>query len=402
MFSYAATSVTGRDPSRNDTRMATMRLSVDGFATLLSRKTLLATATAGAAALIALGAFSWKATPAAAPADPVIRPARVAEIKFRSHMHSLMLAGTVVPRIETTLGFPVAGKGISREGDVGAAIQRGQLIARIDPTDYRLAVDNARAALASANADHARAKADLDRYQALRGSTAFMPQTLDTRQSVSSTAQARVDQARSQLATAENNLAYTELHADAAGVITSVIAEVGQVLAQGQGMVKLARSEELEIAVGVPEHRLKTVRDASHVSFELWSDTGHRYTAKLRELSPSADPMTRTYPARFTVVDGPDFIGIGMTASLTLARPDPEKLAEVPLTAIFQQGKEPAVWVVDKATSVVALRPVTISRWRDETALIAAGVQDGEIVATAGVHKLEPGQKVKPVLPGAR
>jgi len=379
-----------------------MRLSVDGFAQLLSRKTLLATAAVGAVALIALGAFTWKHAPTAPAPEAAVRPARTAEIKFRSHMHSLALAGIVAPRIETTLGFRVAGKVTAREVDVGSAVQAGQLIARIDPTDYRLAVDNARAALASAEADYARAKADLDRYQALRGSAAFMTQTLDTRQSISSTTLAKVEQARSQLATAENNLGYTELRTDAAGVITAVQAEVGQVLAQGQGMVKLARIEELEILVGVPEHRLKTVREASRVSFELWSDTGHRYTAKLRELSPSADAMTRTYPARFTVVEPPPFIGIGMTATLTLARPDAELLAEVPLSAIFQQGTQPAVWVVDKASGAVALRPVTIARWRDETALIASGVQDGEIVATAGVHKLEPGQKVKPVLLGAR
>jgi RND family efflux transporter MFP subunit len=382
--------------------MATMRLSVDGFAHFFSRKTLYATAGAGAVALTALGAFTWKsaAGPAAPAADAMIRPARVAEIDFRPHMHSLLLAGTVVPRIETTLGFRVAGKVISREVDVGATVKPGQLIARIDPADYQLAVDNARAALASAEADYARAKADLDRYQALRGSASFMTQTLDTRQSVSSTTYAKVEQAKSQLTTAEHNLAYTELHADAAGVITAVQAEVGQVLAQGQGMVKLARSDELEIVVGVPEHRLKVVREASQVKFELWSDAGHFYRARLRELSPSADPVTRTYSARFTVIDPPEFIGIGMTASLTLARPDPQPLAEVPLSAIFQQGTQPAVWVVDKA-GTVALRPVTISRWRDETALIASGVQDGEIVATAGVHKLEPGQKVKP-LAGAR
>lgn len=380
-----------------------MRLSFSGFAHAFSRKALIATAVTGTIALVALGAFSWKSSqPAAAASEPVIRPARVATINFRSHMHSLMLAGIVVPRIETTLGFRVAGKVISREVDTGAVVQPGQLIARIDPTDYRLAVDNARAALVSAEADFARAKADFERYQALRGSAAFMTQTLETRQSLSSTTQARVDQAKSQLATAENNLAYTELHADAAGVITAVLAEVGQVLPQGQGMVKLARSEELEIMVGVPEHRLKTVREASRVTFELWSDTGRKYAAKLRELSPSADAVTRTYPARFTVIDPPDFIGIGMTASLILARPDAELLAEVPLSAIFQQGKEPAVWVVDPATNVVSLRPVTISRWRDETALIASGVKDGELVATAGVHKLEAGQKVKPVLPGAR
>jgi RND family efflux transporter MFP subunit len=383
--------------------MATMRLSIDGFARLFSRKALFATAAVGGVALVALGAFSWKSNqPAAAPAEPVIRPARVAAIDFRSHMHSLMLAGIVAPRIETTLGFRVSGKVISREVDVGAIVKSGQLIARIDPTDYRLAVDNARAALASADADFARAKADLDRYQMLRGSAAFMTQTLDTRQSVSSTTSARVDQAKSQLSSAENNLAYTELHADAAGVITAVQAEVGQVLAQGQGMVKLARSDELEIQVGVPEHRLQTVRDSTQVTFELWSDAGHKYAARLRELSPSADPMTRTYPARFTIVEPPTFIGIGMTATLTLARPDSELLAEVPLSAIFQQGKEPAVWVVDKATSTVSLRAVTISRWRDETALIASGVENGDVVAAAGVHKLEPGQKIRPVLPGAR
>jgi len=184
-----------------------MRLSVDGFTSLLlSRKTLFATAGAGTVALIALGAFTWKngAGPVTPATSEVIRPARVATIDFRPHMHSLMLAGTVVPRIETTLGFRVAGKVISREVDVGATVKPGQLIARIDPADYQLAVDNARAALASAEADYARAKADLERYQALRGSAAFMTQTLDTRQSVSSTSYAKVEQAKSDLATAKS------------------------------------------------------------------------------------------------------------------------------------------------------------------------------------------------------
>src|SRR5437899_4736158 len=386
--------------------MAAMRLSVDGFAkhlptALANRKTKLALVAIAATAVVgAAGAFTWSANASrpAAVAEPILRPARVAEIQYRPHMHSLLLAGTVVPRIETVLGFRVAGKVTAREVDVGAMVVSGQLIARIDPTDYRLAVDNARAALVSAEADYARAKADLERYQALRGGAAFMSQTLDQRQSLASTAQARVDQAKSQLATAENNLAYTELKADAAGVITAVQAEVGQVPAQGEGMVKLARSEELEILVGIPEHRLKTVREASQITFELWSDAGRRYSAKLRELSPSADPLTRTYPARFTVLDAPSFIGLGMTASLTLAKPEPGVLAEVPLSAIFQQGTRPAVWVIDRATGTVALRPGVLARWRDGTALIASGVKDGEIVATAGVHKLEPGQKVRPLL----
>jgi membrane fusion protein, multidrug efflux system len=344
----------------------------------------------------AVSAFTTDA-PRAAASDPVVRPARVLEISYRRHAQSLVLAGTVAPRIESTLGFRVAGKIVRRSADVGATVKPGDVIAELDPVDYRLAVDNARAALTSAEADYSRAKADYDRYLNLRGSAAFTPQTLEQRQSLAATTQARVEQAKSQLATAENNLTYTVLSADAPGVVTAVQAEVGQVMAQGQGVVRVARTDELEILVGVPEHRLKAVRESTAASFELWSDPGRRYAAKLRELSPSADPTTRTYAARFSVSDPPEFIGLGMTATLSFERPDAAPVAEVPLSAIFQRGTQPAVWVVDRASGAVELRPVTIARWRDDTAAIASGVKDGELIATAGVHKLEAGQKVKPL-----
>lgn len=357
----------------------------------------------GAAGVILAGgafaAFSFHANASrpAASSEPVVRPARVAEINYRKQSQALLLAGTVVPRIESTLGFRVSGKIVRRSVDVGAVVKPGDVIAALDPADYKLAVDNARAALASAEADHARAKADHERYLNLRGSTAFVPQTLDQRQSLASTALARVDQARSQLASAENNLAYTVLSADTAGVVTAVQAEVGQVMAQGQGVVRVARTNELEIVVGVPEHRLKVVRESKDASFELWSDPGKRHAAKLRELSPSADPVTRTYAARFSIIDPPEFIGLGMTATLGFERPDARPVAEVPLSAIFQRGTQPAVWVVDRDSGTVELRPVAIARWRDDTAAILSGVKDGELIATAGVHKLETGQKVKPL-----
>jgi RND family efflux transporter MFP subunit len=358
----------------------------------------------GAAAAVACAAFSWMPASASrtSASEPVARPARVMEIAYQQRSQSLVLAGTVVPRIESTLGFRVAGKITARTVDVGTIVKPGDLIAQLDPSDYRLAVDNARAALASADADYTRAKADHERYLNLRGSGAFTPQTLEQRQSLAATTFARVEQAKSQLSSAENNLAYTELRADAPGVVTAVQAEVGQVMTQGQGVVRVARTDELEILVGVPEHRLKAVRQAKAASFELWSDPGHRHAATLRELSPSADPMTRTYPARFSVIDPPEFIGLGMTATLAFERPDAAPVAEVPLSAIFQRGTQPAVWVVDKASGTVTLRPVTIARWRDDSAAIASGVKDGEMIATAGVHKLEAGQKVKPVQQAAR
>ena len=193
----------------------------------------LAVVTAVAATVAAL---SWNAyaSRTEAAAEPVVRPARVLEIAYERQVQSLTLAGTVVPRIESTLGFRVAGKIVERLVDVGATVQPGQVIARLDPADLKLAVDNARAALASAEADHMRAKADHDRYLQLRNTSVFMPQTLDQRRSAAVSAHGRMEQARSQLATAENNLAYTELKSDAAGVVTAVQAEVGQVLAQGQ------------------------------------------------------------------------------------------------------------------------------------------------------------------------
>jgi len=334
--------------------------------------------------------------------EPIVRPARVAEITYSRQSRSLVLAGTVVPRIESTLGFRVSGKIVQRSVDVGAVVTPGQLIAQLDPADYRLAVDNARAALASAEADYVRAKADHERYQALKGGAAFTPQTLEQRQSLAATALARVDQARSQLSSAENNLAYTELRADTAGVVTAVQAEVGQVMSQGQGVVRVARTDELEILVGVPEHRLKVVRDSAAAGFELWSDPGKRHAARLRELSPSADPTSRTYPARFSIVDPPEFIGLGMTATLSFERPDTVPVAEVPMSAIFQRGTRPAVWVVDRSTGAVELRMVVIARWRNDTAAILSGVKDGDLIATAGVHKLEVGQIVRPLQQAAR
>jgi RND family efflux transporter MFP subunit len=361
-------------------------------------KASLVVASSLAIAGIGYAALSWqtKGTDRAAN-EPIVRPARVMEIAYRRETQSLVLAGTVVPRIESPLGFRVSGKLVRRAVDIGTVVQPGQLIAELDPTDYKLAVENARAAYAAAEGDFMRAKADHDRYLQLRNSSAFMQQTLDTRKSAWVTAQGRMDQAKSQLESAEHNVAYTELRADAPGVITAVQAESGQVVAQGQGVVKLARTDELEILVGVPEHRLQAARATDTASFELWSEPGQRHAAKLRELSPSADPTTRTYPARFSVIDKPAFIGLGMTATLAFERPDAQPVAEVPLAAIFQNGPRPAVWVVDKATGIVELRPVEIARWRSDAAAIKSGVKDGELIATAGVHKLEPGQKVKPM-----
>lgn len=331
----------------------------------------------------------------AAKAEP-IRPARVQEVTLRAQTQRLTLAGTVVPRYETTVGFRVPGKIVERLVEVGGRVSAGQPIARLDAADLRLAVDNARAALAAADAEAVRARGDLERYTGLRGTAAFVPQVLDQRQSAANAAQARLEQAKAQLDTASNNLGYTTLSADGEGIVTALTVEVGQVVSAGQQVAKIARLDELEIRVDAPEQRLALLRDAERITYELWAEPGTIRGARLRELSPMADAQTRTYAARFAITERSALIAMGMTATLTLERGTQELLAEVPLTAIFQQGKGTAVWVVDRASGTVALRPVVVARWRDDSALIASGLAAGELVVTAGVHKLEAGQRVKP------
>jgi RND family efflux transporter MFP subunit len=337
-------------------------------------------------------------TPSAvAPAKAApVRPARVQEITLRGQTERLSLAGTVVPRYETTVGFRVPGKIVERLVEVGGRVAAGQPIARLDPADLRLALDTARAALAAADAESVRARADLERYVGLKGTAAFVPQVLDQRQSAANAAQARLEQAKAQLDTAANNLAYTTLNADSDGVVTALMIEVGQVVSAGQHVAKIARLDTLEIRVDVPEQRLAMVGGAERVTYELWADAGIVRGATLRELAPMADPMTRTYAARFTIAERPALIAMGMTATLALERGTQERLAEVPMTAIFQRGAGPAVWVVDKESGALSLRAVTVARWRDDSALISAGLAAGEVIVTVGVHKLEVGQRVKP------
>jgi RND family efflux transporter MFP subunit len=320
----------------------------------------------------------------------------VQEITLRGQTERLSLAGTVVPRYETTVGFRVPGKIVERLVEVGGRVAAGQPIARLDPADLRLALDTARAALAAADAESVRARADLERYVGLKGTAAFVPQVLDQRQSAANAAQARLEQAKAQLDTAANNLAYTTLNADSDGVVTALMIEVGQVVSAGQHVAKIARLDTLEIRVDVPEQRLAMVGGAERVTYELWADAGIVRGATLRELAPMADPMTRTYAARFTIAERPALIAMGMTATLALERGTQERLAEVPMTAIFQRGAGPAVWVVDKESGALSLRAVTVARWRDDSALISAGLAAGEVIVTVGVHKLEVGQRVKP------
>lgn len=347
-----------------------------------------------AGATLALAACS---EPHANPSPTAeIRPVRAQAVSYLETSQRFSLAGTVEARVESVMAFRTAGKLTQRLVNVGDTVEPGATLARLDDEDHRLQVRTVRAQLESARADLAKAKADLDRYEQLRTSQVFTQATYDQRRSAAEMARARLEQMSGQLRMMENQLAYTSLLADTKGVVTQVKAEAGQVMQSGQPVVHIARTDETEISVAVPEHRLDDLKAATRLTVSLWAEGGERHHAvRLRELAPGADPATRTYVARFSLIEPPPGVRLGMSATLAVERTERERVAAVPLTALFQQGSEPAVWVVDPATGTLTLTSVTVARYIQDAVLIASGVSEGAMIVTAGVHKLDAGQRVR-------
>lgn len=304
-------------------------------------------------------------------------------------------AGEVRARSESALSFRVGGKIIARLVDVGATVKTGTPLARIDPRDLQLNAAAANSQLAAAQADLTQAQADYARYRDLFDKKFVSAAEIDKRKATLDVAQARLAQAKSQLNVADNQSAYAELVADRAGVITAVEAEVGQVVAAGQTVVRLAREAEKEVQISVPENRLSEVQSAQGIDITLWAAPGKLYSGKVREISPNADAVTRTYAVRIAVANADAAMRLGMTASVALKAGMSSDAVVLPLTAIYQQGANTAVWLVDPASQTVKLAPVKIGVFREDTVTIASGLRDGDLVVTAGVHKLNAGQKVR-------
>ena len=304
-------------------------------------------------------------------------------------------AGEVRARSESALGFRVGGKIIERLVDVGAVVKAGTPLARIDARDLQLNSAGVRSQLAAAQADVVQAEADYARYSDLFQKKFVSAADIDKRKATLDVAQARLDQAKAQLNVADNQNTYATLYAERAGVITAVEAEAGQVVAAGQTVVRLAREAEKEILISVPENRLPQLQAANNIDVTLWAAPDKHYHGKVRELSPSADAVTRTYAVRITVTDADAAMRLGMTASVRVLQAGAAQVMVLPLTALYQQGANTALWIVDPRAQTVKLMPVTVGAFREDTVTIVSGISEGDIVVTAGVHKLTPGQQVR-------
>lgn len=289
----------------------------------------------------------------------------------------MRLSGEVRARYESTLGFRIGGKIVERLVDVGARVKAGQVLARLDPADARLAVSQA-------EASRALAVAELKRAQDLRARNFISQAALEAKETAAKAAEAQAGLAR-------NQLAYTTLAADAEGIIAAVLAEPGQVVGAGQPVFRLARDGVREVAIAVPEARLAAVKVGSPATAELWA--GQVYTGHVREVAPAADPATRTFAARVALDDAPPDLPLGASATVRFAAAREERIV-VPLAALLQQGERMAVWVVG-ADDTVALRPVTVERFSDEGAVLEDGLAPGEEIVAAGAFRLSAGEKVR-------
>lgn len=329
------------------------------------------------------------------PAEDPVRPVLTQRVVPGAVSSRDVYSGEIRARYETDLGFRVGGKLVSRAVDAGARVTRGQVLARLDPADARLAELGSAAQLASAQSDLDLAKSELDRYADLLAKKFISQSAFDAKRNAFNAARARLDQARAQSAITANQAAYTTLVADADGVVISVAAEPGQVLSSGQAVVKLAHSGEKEVVLNAPEGELARFKVGQDVAISLWADPAKLFRGRIREIAGGADPVTRTYTVRVSAIDAPADAQLGMTANV-LFNPDADaSLVLLPLSALAGSDREPAVWVVDPKTSQVKLRAVTIGPFREDGVVVTKGLEAGELVVTAGVHKLRGGETVR-------
>lgn len=330
------------------------------------------------------------------PPPVVIPPVQLVQIKAGGAGTAAVFAGEVKPRHEADLAFRIGGKIVARSVDIGARVRKGQVLARLDPADVGLQAEAAQSAVAAADAEHTFAKAEYERYQNLFREKFVSASALEQKRNVFNAARARLDQARAQLSVTQNQATYAALVAPDSGVITAVAAEAGQVVGAGQAIFKLARDGEPEVAISVPENRLQELERAQEIGVFLWASPQKFYPARVREISPAVDPVTRTFAVRVSIQGADPAVQLGMTANVGLRGTGAATAVLIPLPALYRQGSAPAVWVYDPQSHQVSLRPVTVAQYREDGIVVAAGLAGGEWIVAAGVHKLQPGQTVRP------
>ncbi|MHB8947903.1 MAG: efflux RND transporter periplasmic adaptor subunit [Rhodoferax sp.] len=329
-----------------------------------------------------------------APPEEPIRAVKVITVGLAPLNAGTEFAGEVRARVESRLGFRVGGKIVRRQVEPGQRVKAGQVLAQLDPQDYALATQAALAQVAAAQSSHDLAAADFKRYQDLRARNFISAAELERREASLKGATAQLAQARAQSSAQGNQASYTTLVADAAGVVTAVDGEPGQVVAAGAPVVRLAQDGPRDVVFAVPEDQVAQIRTGALVEVRAWNDATPIKGA-VREVAASADPVTRTFGVK-VALGAQDTLALGSTVTVLLpgADRDAATAIKLPTSALRQAGKVTAVWVLDIPSMTVRLQPVQIATVDGNDVVLAGGLQPGMQVVVAGVHVLAPGQKV--------
>jgi len=322
----------------------------------------------------------------APPPAKVARPVMTQLVGELAGAGSNVYSGEIRARNEATLGFRVGGKIVARLVDAGAEVKAGQVLARLDPADTGLQAS-------AAQAQYQLAEAEVRRFRDLHGKGFVSQSALDAKEAAYKAASAQAGLTR-------NQSDYTTLRADHDGVVAATLAETGQVVAAGQPVLKLAQSGGREVAFAIPEAQFAQHKLGDKAEVVLLTGDGKALVGHLRELSSSADAVSRTYPARVLLDSADEHLALGMTARVSFGGDKRNGGFLVPLSSVFQQGDQPALWIVG-ADNTVSLRAVKVAAWRDEGAVIASGVTAGERIVTAGVHKLTAGETIRSIANGS-
>jgi len=345
------------------------------------------------AALIS-AALALSACSRPVPTEEPVRAVKVMTVGLGSIQSGSEFSGEVRARVESRLGFRVAGKLVRRAAEPGQSVKAGQVLAQLDAQDYRLAADAARAQVAAAITNRDLAAADFKRFKELREQNFISGAELERREASLKAAQAQLDQAQAQLSGQGNQASYTALVADVSGVVTAVSAEVGQVVAAGAPVVQIAQDGPRDVVFSVPEDQVARMAVGAPVSVRAWA-TGSTLSARVREVGASADPVTRTFTVK-VALESAEQLPLGTTVTVVPKALDRSgtQVIKLPTSALFRHGSGSAVWLLDVGSMTVKPQPVVVDTADENEVVLSTGLTPGMQVVTAGVHVLTAGQKV--------